>query len=577
MVIGSPDTMGKTDSSGAVGEAPISAPGGGALRPREVRRWLVEYPRGIPLAMFALIAAITGLSIYSIERGETDRRIAQLNGEAQTLASAIERRGDAASAYLQAGAVLFETRSDISNETFGEYVDSLRLKTDYFGADGIGWAEALPPSRLASFEAELSAATGAPFRVSPRPRLGTNQIVPVTYLYPNTERNRRAVGFDMYSEPVRQAAIDEAERSVRPTASGRIVLAQEGKSDAPGFLVYMPVYSRQPDGPVLQGFIYSPFNAANFLADAITLPPDYHRSVRLYDGKPDLDNLIGELGAPDISGLAVTQPVNFANRPMTLELEAGGHSGFSALSLATLIFGLLVASLLLVVLRLLTRQAVEDQAALAWLEEQDSIRDSLTRELNHRVKNALANVLSIIALTRRRTTDIDQFADGLEGRVRAMSATHDLLTRSEWGTTPLHDVVEAEVALYLNDEDHHIEIAGPVVQLAPGDALSLGLAVHELTTNAARHGALGRTGGKVAIRWELVRPDLVRVIWHETGGPGGRPTGRDGFGLQLIERIVAHELGQPVEIEFGENGMSCVMLVPVRLPSDFALRARHRA
>ena len=63
MVIGSPDTMGKTDSSGAVGEAPISAPGGGALRPREVRRWLVEYPRGIPLAMFALIAAITGLSI----------------------------------------------------------------------------------------------------------------------------------------------------------------------------------------------------------------------------------------------------------------------------------------------------------------------------------------------------------------------------------------------------------------------------------------------------------------------------------------------------------------------------------
>lgn len=569
--------MGKMDSSQAPRAAVTGVPGAGGLRPREVRRWLAEYPRGIPLAIFALIVAITGLSVYSIERGETDRRVAQLSAEAQNLASAIERRGDAASAYLQAGAVLFETRTDISNDTFGEYVASLRLKTDYFGAEGIGWAEALASSRLADFEAEMSAATGTPYRVSPRPRLGKTQIVPVTYLYPNTERNRRAIGFDMYSEPTRQAAIDEAERSVRPTASGRIVLAQEGKSDVPGFLIYMPVYSRQPEGPVLRGFIYSPFNAANFLADAITLPPDYHRSIRLYDGNPDLDNLIGELGAPDISGLAVTQPLNFANRPMTLELESGAHVGFSALSLATLMFGLLVASLLLLVLRLLTRQALEDQAALAWLEEQDSIRDSLTRELNHRVKNALANVLSIIALTRRRTTDLDQFADGLEGRVRAMSATHDLLTRSEWGTTPLHEVVEAEVALYLNDEDRHIEIAGPVVQLAPGDALSLGLAVHELTTNAARHGALGRAGGKVTIKWELVKSDLVRVVWHEDGGPEVRPTGRHGFGLQLIERIVAHELGQPVEIEFGKTGMTCVMLVPVRLPSDFALRARHRA
>lgn len=569
--------MGKTDSSLAVRDGAVGAPATGRRRQHEVRRWLVEYPRGVPLALFVLIMAITALSIYSIERGETDRRIAQLRAEAQTLASAIERRGDAASAYLQAGAVLFETRSDISSETFGEYVDSLRLKTDYFGAEGIGWAEAVRAGDLEAFEVEMSIATGAPFRVSPRPGLATSQIVPVTFLYPNTDRNRRALGFDMYSEPVRRAAIDEAERSVRPTASGRIVLVQEGRSESPGFLIYMPVYSDQPDGPGLRGFIYSPFNAANFLADAISVPSDYHHAIRLYDGTPDPERVLGELGDVNVSGLSVTHPVNFANRPMMLELEAGAHAGLAALSIATLVFGLLVASLLLLVLQLLTRQALEDQAALAWLEEQDSIRDSLTRELNHRVKNALANVLSIIALTRRRTTDLDQFADGLEGRVRAISATHDLLTRSEWGTTPLRDVVEAEVALYLNDEDRHILIDGPDVQLAPGDALSLGLAVHELTTNAARHGALARAGGDVAIQWELVRPDLVRVAWQETGGPDAKPAGRHGFGLQLIERIVAHELGQPVEIDFGKDGMTCVMLVPVRLPSDFALRARHRA
>jgi two-component sensor histidine kinase len=68
----------------------------------------------------------------------------------------------------------------------------------------------------------------------------------------------------------------------------------------------------------------------------------------------------------------------------------------------------------------------------------------------------------------------------------------------------------------------------------------------------------------------------VRVVWQEKGGPKLPPTAPPGFGLQLIERIVAHELGQPVEVEFGESGLRCVLLIPVRTPSDFALRARHR-
>lgn len=548
----------------------------GLVRRSKVRRWLVEYPRAVPVTVFALIAAITMLSVYAIELGERQRRLAQLREEAQTIASAIERRGDAASAYLQAGAALFETHNDLSRETFGIFVDSLRLDSDYLGAEGIGWARVIDPLQVPLFEAGLAANGMTDFRVSPRPLLGARQVVPVTFLHPITERNRRALGYNMYSEPVRRAAMDEAERSVRPTASGRIVLVQEGKSEGPGFLIYMPVYRMTETGRRLYGFIYSPFNAAQFLGSAIRLPADYRHHIRLYDGEPVPENLLGELGGKAGSDLAVAQQVNFANRPMILEVKAASDGALSRQAVLTLVFGLLVASLLLVVLRLLTRQAIEDQAALTWLEEQDSIRDSLTRELNHRVKNTLANILSIISLTRRRATSLDQFADGLDGRVRAMSATHDLLTRSEWGTTPLRDVVEAEMAVYLADDERDIEIAGPPVQLAPGDALSFGLAVHELATNAARHGALSAQGGTVSISWEAIRADLVRVVWQEAGGPDVRPSSRHGFGLQLIERIVAHELGQPVEIEFGEAGVTCVMLVPVRTPSDFALRARHR-
>lgn len=549
----------------------------GLARRHEVRRWLIAFPRAIPLAIFALVAAITALSVFAIEMGERDRRLSKLGEEAQTVASAIERRGDAAAAYLQAGAALFETRGDLSRDEFGGFVDSLRLDSDYFGADGIGWARVIAPLQVPAFEAEMNANGMSGYRVMPRPLLSAQQVVPVTFLHPATERNRRAIGYDMFSEPVRREAMREAERSVRPTASGRVVLAQEGGKDAPGFLIYMPVYTSTGTGRNLHGYIYTPFNVSGFLASAVKLAPDYQRRIRLYDGEPGPESLLGELGAQVDRGLAVTQTVNFANHPMTLEMEAESSVGLSPMGWITLLFGMLVASLLLVLVRLLTRQVIEDQATLSWLEEQDSIRDSLTRELNHRVKNALANVLSIIALTRRRATSLDQFADGLDGRVRAMSATHDLLTRSEWGTTPLRDVVEAEMALYIADDEREIEIAGPPVQLAPGDALSFGLAIHELTTNAARHGALSVQGGSVSVSWEAVRPDLVRVVWQEVGGPASKAVDRRGFGLQLIERIVANELGQPVDIDFSETGVTCVLLVPVRVPSDFALRARQRA
>ena len=235
---------------------------------------------------------------------------------------------------------------------------------------------------------------------------------------------------------------------------------------------------------------------------------------------------------------------------------------------------MLVASLLLVLARLVTRQAAEDRQALMWLEEQASIRNSLTRELNHRVKNTLANVLSIISLTRRRASDLDSFANGLEGRIRALSATHDLLTQSEWGSTPIRAVVQAELAPYVQDSDHALDITGPAVELAPNDALSLGLAIHELATNAAKYGSLSVSGGQVAVTWHLITQDLARVEWAERGGPPV-PQGKRkrGFGTELIEKIVAHELRNPVDLRFEPEGVRCSLILPVRQPAEFSMRS----
>jgi two-component sensor histidine kinase len=368
----------------------------------------------------------------------------------------------------------------------------------------------------------------------------------------------------------------EAERTARPTASGRLVLRQEDDVTAPGFLIYMPVFEAAPGGRRLKGFIYSPFNASDFLVSALELENAEGYDVGLYDGPVANSNFLARAGQGRSRGDTVSEPVAIGAEPWTLTVTGPDSAGLSGLSMVTIIFGLLVAGLLMLLVRMLTQQAIEDEASLRWFEEQASIRNSLTRELNHRVKNTLANVLSIVSLTRRRATNLDEFAEGLDGRIRALSATHDLLTQSDWGTTAIRAVIEAELAPYVRAEGS-LELAGPTVELAPNDALSLGLAVHELATNAAKYGALSTPEGKVRVTWALDRDDLASVRWIESGGPPVPSNRPRGFGTDLIEKIVAHELRHPVELNFMPGGVACTLLVPVRHRSEFEMRTRQRA
>ncbi|MXO74957.1 histidine kinase [Altererythrobacter aerius] len=546
------------------------------IRPRSTRRFLVTYPRAAPLAIFLLIAAVTALSVFAIERGERRREEARLVETAKSIASAIERRGNTSAAYLRAGAALFGTVDAVPEALFRRFVSELRLDSDYRGAEGIGWAEMITADEIPAYESRIREQIPGFPSVRPAPSRPGMEMTPITYLLPDTMRNRRALGFDMYSEPVRRAAMDEAERMMRPTASGKVVLVQEADLNSPGFLIYMPVYMHGDNARRLKGFIYSPFNANAFLSTALQQETRNDMGIRLFDGNVSGSNLIAAIGATDRPGRTLVERIVIANRPMVLEVQSKRGSNLSILSLLTLLFGLLVASLLMIVARLLTQQAIEDQKSLEWLAEQNSIRDTLTRELNHRVKNTLANVLSIVSLTRRRATNLDEFAEGLDGRIRALSATHDLLTQSEWGTTPIRAVVEAELAPYARAEGA-LELAGPSVDLAPNDALSLGLAIHELATNAAKYGALSTAGGKVRITWALDRDDLASVRWVESGGPPVPQDRSRGFGTDLIEKIVAHELRNPVELEFRPEGVTCTLHVPVRPRSEFELRARRRA
>jgi two-component sensor histidine kinase len=134
-------------------------------------------------------------------------------------------------------------------------------------------------------------------------------------------------------------------------------------------------------------------------------------------------------------------------------------------------------------------------------------------------------------------------------------------------------VVSAELAPYVVESSKHLELSGPDVELAPNDALSLGLALHELATNAAKYGALSVLDGRVVVTWRLITQDLARVEWAEMDGPPVPPQRKRGFGTELIEKIVAHELRNPVDLRFEPTGVRCTLILPVRLPAAFQIRA----
>ncbi|HZF45378.1 MAG TPA: CHASE domain-containing protein [Sphingomonadaceae bacterium] len=537
------------------------------------RRWLVQFPRAVPLAIFAGIMGVTLMACYAIERVEQRSQVAQLHERAGAIASALERRANANASYLRAGAALFSTLEDSPADHFRRFVSELRLDTDFRGADGIGWAQRVDPAEVADFDRLVMLEYGEDVHIRPAIGPGQPYAVPVTFLEPDTQRNRRALGYNMYAEPNLRAAMLEAERTARPSASGKVSLRRQGRDSGAGFLIYMPVFESVPGGARLRGFVYSAFVAQDFLASALLIASRGDLGIRLYDETASDDRLMASIAPGRPGTLSVREGVTIADHQWVLEVSSARNAVLSPLSVATLLFGLAAASLLALLARMLTQQAKEDGMRLMWFEEQNAIRDSLTRELNHRVKNTLANVLSIVALTRRRASDLDEFAEGLEGRIRALSATHDLLTQSEWGATPVGAVIEAELAPYARDCGPVIAMEGPHIELAPNDALSLGLAIHELATNAAKYGALSQPGGQLSIGWEL-EDGKARITWVEAGGPPVPAQRTRGFGMDLIEKIVAHELRHPVDLRFDPDGVKCILVVPVREVHAFELRRR---
>ncbi|MFI5010821.1 MAG: PAS domain S-box protein [Hyphomicrobiales bacterium] len=188
----------------------------------------------------------------------------------------------------------------------------------------------------------------------------------------------------------------------------------------------------------------------------------------------------------------------------------------------------------------------------------------MARELVHRVKNSFAVMQSIVRQTQRSTPDPEAFARAFSGRLAAMAASHDLLTDRNWEGAGLRDLVSSQLAPFATGPEKRVHVEGPDVMLDTSLAVPLGLALHELATNATKYGSLSKPGGSVKLFWTVSRSggaEQLSLVWRESGGPRVVAPARRGFGTSLIER------GLPdarIERRFEPDGLVCRIELPTR-------------
>lgn len=197
-------------------------------------------------------------------------------------------------------------------------------------------------------------------------------------------------------------------------------------------------------------------------------------------------------------------------------------------------------------------------------KELEELREAVAREQDHRLRNVLSVVNSLISLTASNASNVEEFRDALVGRMKAVAAVQSAFRFGEQTSTSLSELFLTELVQYRTPDGTNIVIEGPQVSVGSTAAQVLALAVHELATNSAKYGALRTVGGRVTVTLAYIgnEGDQLQIQWQETGGPPVKPPERKGFGTDLIKQLVGRALRADVAIEYRPEGLVCRMTLP---------------
>jgi PAS domain S-box-containing protein len=197
-------------------------------------------------------------------------------------------------------------------------------------------------------------------------------------------------------------------------------------------------------------------------------------------------------------------------------------------------------------------------------KEHESQKNTLISELDHRVKNVLAIVSTVASRTQQTSSSMAEFVVALDGRIKSMATTHELLSHRRWQGIPLAELVRHELAPYATASNTRID--GPDVMLSAEAGQTLAMVLHELATNAAKFGAISVKSGRVCVRWSFRRnghaESWLCIQWEESGGPRVEPPTRSGFGTSVVRELIPYELGGRVDLMHPAEGIRARLEIP---------------
>jgi len=538
--------------------------------------------RYLPPAVFIVVSLIgAGMTavVYNAEETADRIRFENLAGDAVdrvvgrirehvTLLISTHSFFSAQSSSVQASSI---QAAQVDRSAFERFVTGLDLQGAFEGVRGIGYARLIPTGDEAEAAGDLQRNYGLAREVWPE--TSRDLRTPIVLLEPSDERNRAALGYDMFSEERRRNAMQAAMKTGAPTASAPVELVQEITSvKQAGFLVYVP-FSQVPSSGTVDGFVYAPFRAGDLHLAALERAPRLPVTVETSDTTEDAAVLLfrsaGHGEDTAYEGLAAERVVDMAGRQWTFKVHATPAFRSRTHHIYAMVVGA-VSLLLAIALAMSSRFQLKAVAAADELrrvsEKTVQEKDLMLQEMKHRIKNSIARVLAIARQTAANSETIEDFSKSFTARLNSMANAQDMLTRSHWQRADLRELLNTELEQVFGRSTGEDKLTGPKVLLDERTTQALGLTFHELATNALKYGGISTNNGDLLVNWEVTgagKAKRLQLDWIETSaGPIGEPEGT-GFGSRLIDANIRGELGGAIDRSFRTNGMTVRMTIPL--------------
>lgn len=512
----------------------------------------------------ATLAAAVGSFLYN-RAEERDR--------AERVAMLIDTRLRDHVALLEGVRALYQSDRSSSGPGIRAYLTALQPQVHVPGLEGVGIAVAMRQQTPATAEAMLRDNYGRDIAVWPRS--GEPVGFPIVLLEPPTPRRDKALGYDMYSEPVRREAMRRAWQTGRPAASGIVQLVQEdaAKRRQPGFLIYIPVYADPSESGdaagatpsataaaarPIEAFVYAPFRIDDLFTTILGPQLRAIDGLEIHAGKGPSAPLVFRHGS--MGWDPHEQTLQIADRQWTLRVSYSRLFERLGRPLAIFLFGFAIMLLAMQLMRLQHRRvdafrALADEQALRAAD-----RELMIGEMAHRMKNAFARIGALARITLRESASLEEFETKFDGRMRALSDAKQMLVSGAVDTVDLERIVHRELALAGVAPDRLAAVSGPEVRLDDEGAQAISLAIHEFVTNSIKYGALsGR--GDLRVGWHR-DGDAVELDWTESHLPETPQIAKESFGTQFIRSLIERQLKGSWTRTAADNRLSIVIRWP---------------